>query len=135
MLRAIANSWYDAALPRVVPLLDDKREEIRAAATWAMQSMLDPGVDQLIAKRLTTDESNQVRSAALDAARVRQPSDPLARALSDVGIGTTDAHVRYQAVELMLRWLPARPDLRPALEKIARNDNEPRVRERALTGL
>ena len=135
VLRAIANSGYDAALPRVLPLLEDEREDIRSAATWAMQSMLDPGVDRLIAKRLTADESNQVRLAAMDAARLRQPSDSLAGALSGVATGATDAHVRYQAVELMTRWLPERPDLRPALEKVARGDAEPRIRERALTGL
>jgi hypothetical protein len=135
VLRAIANSGYDAALPSVLPFLDDKRTEIRSAATWAMQSMLDARVDPLIAKRLAADESSEVQSAAIDAARLRQPSDPLAAALSAAGTGAADAHVRYQAVELMLLWLPARPDLRGAVDKIARLDAEPRVRRLALAGL
>lgn len=135
VLRAIANSGYDAALPRVLPFLGDEREEIRSAALWAMQSMRDPRVDELIATRLVADESKQVRLAALDAARVRKPTDVLVRALTGIGATASDAHVRYQAVELMLRWLPERPDFRPALEHIARNDAETRVRERALAGL
>jgi hypothetical protein len=134
-LRAIANSGYAPALPVVTPYLDDARDGVRVAAVRALQSMQDAKVDQLIAHSLGSDPSNDVQISAIDAARVREPSDQLAQALASSATGASDPHVRYGAVELMTQWLPLRPDFRATLERVARNDEEERIRERAKAAL
>jgi hypothetical protein len=97
--------------------------------------MQDAKVDQLIAHSLGSDPSNDVQISAIDAARVREPSDQLAQALASSATGASDPHVRYGAVELMTQWLPLRPDFRATLERVARNDEEERIRERAKAAL
>jgi hypothetical protein len=135
LLRAIANSGYDGALARVRPYLDDERDAVRSAAVRALQSMRDPTVDRLIAARLGSDASKDVRLSAIASARLREPNDVLADAVAAAGSNGAEPHVRYRAVETMARWLTRRPALRDTLERIARNDAEERVRERARQAL
>ena len=103
---------------------------MRAAAVRALQSMVDPRVDGLIAGRLLTDDATEVRTAAVDAAKQREASDTLTNAAMQTALQATDAVVRYHAVELLLQWMHQRPDLRAFLTGIEANDPEPRVRER-----
>ncbi len=135
VLRAIANSGYAPALARVAPYLDDTRDGVRGAAVRALQSMQDTKADRLIASRLESDTSNEVRISAIEAAHVREPNDLLAQALASSATGATDPHVRYRAVELMTQWLPLRSDFRPTLERVAASDAEERIRERAKAAL
>jgi len=135
LLRAIANSGYVGALPRVLPFLKDNDEEIRATAVRALQSMRDPRVDGVIAARMKDDESAEVRISAIDAAKVREPSEPIVSALIDAGTHGASPHVRYRAVELMADWLNKRPELRVTLDVIANNDPEDKIRERAKAAL
>lgn len=134
-LRAIANSGYAGALTRVTPYLSDDRESVRAAAIRALQSMQDPRVDGIIAARMQSDASPEVRISAMDAANIRTPTKELTSGLTTAVNNSSDAHVRYRAVELMARWLPQRPDLRAALEQIAQKDVQPEVRDRAKAAL
>jgi hypothetical protein len=97
--------------------------------------MRDPRIDGIIAERLTDDSSAQVRISAIEAAKVREPTDPLVSALVDAGMHGDDAHLRYRAVELMADWLKKRPDLRATLDLVAKNDAEEKVRERAKRAL
>jgi hypothetical protein len=135
VLRAIANSGYDGALARVRPYLDDERDAVRSAAVRALQSMRDPSVDRLIAARLGDDASKDVRLSAIAAARLREPNDALANAVAGAGSNAAEPHIRYRAVETMARWVTKRPALRDTLERIARNDTEERIRERARQAL
>lgn len=135
VLRGIANSGYAGALDRVRPYLRDRRSDVRAAAVRALQSMHAPEVDALLAQSLASDASPDVREAAIASAQVREPTDAVIDALASAGKQASDAHVRFRAVELMIRWLPSRPVLREALQTIARNDAESRVRERASSAL
>jgi hypothetical protein len=135
VLKAIANSGYDGALPRVLPYLHDDREEVRKAAVRSLQSMRTSDVDLLIAERLETDVSKDVKLSALAAARLRKPGSVLEKALVATGAPGQEPHVRYRAVELMARWLPDRPELRETLKRIAKDDVEARIRERALAAL
>jgi hypothetical protein len=134
-LRSIANSGYAAALPKVTPYLDDKTESVRVAAVRALQAMRDPKVDGLLATRIKTDKSNDVRVSAIVAAQVREPSTELSQGLASAGETAPDATVRFRAVELMVRWLPKRPELRSTLERVAQKDQEARVRDRAKAAL
>ena len=97
--------------------------------------MRSPQVDEILAQSLATDASPEVREAAIAAARIREPSDAVVDALTSAGKEATDAHVRFRAVDLMIRWMPSRPALRGALQAIAQNDTEARVRERANSAL
>jgi len=137
VLRGIANSGYAGALPRVLPFLTSEDEGVRVAAVRALQSMHDTKVDELIAARLETDPSRQVRLSAVESAKLRQPSDTLARAFSRAATNAeADAHVRYAAVQVMIGWMPrGRGELRVALEKVARDDQEQRIRELATNAL
>ncbi len=135
VLRSIANSGYAPGLRSVTPYLADDRDKVRSAAVRALQSMRDPQVDGIIASRLKEDASSVVRLSALDAARVREPSPVLTEALANVATEAADTHVRFRAVELMISWLPRSPALRATLELVAKNDAEPKVRNRAQAAL
>jgi hypothetical protein len=97
--------------------------------------MQDPRVDGIIAARMQSDVSPEVRISALDAATIRTPTRELTSGVTTAASDASDAHVRYRAVELMARWLPQRPDLRGALEQVAQKDVQPEVRERAKAAL
>ncbi|MEP7050523.1 MAG: hypothetical protein ABJB12_09235 [Pseudomonadota bacterium] len=127
-LGGITNSGYVPALEAVAVHLRDTRGAVRAAAVRSLQSMQDPRVDPLIAATLTSDKDQDVATSAIDAARIRTPSDVLAQALASAAVESTEANVRYRCVELMVRWLDKRPELRSVLQKIAAGDPEERVR-------
>ncbi len=133
-LRAIANSGYAPALPKVVLYLKDSREQIRVDAVRALQSMKDPKADELIAAQMHTD-SPAVCTSAIQAAEVRVPTDTLVRGVRDAARSAPDPHVRYRAIEVMLRWLAQRPELRGELVKLSSSDQEPRIRERIAGAL
>jgi hypothetical protein len=135
VLRAIANSGYDPALPRILPYLRDREERVRASAVRSLQLMRDSRVDQLIAERLAEDASKRVRLSAIEAARLREPNAALSEALARAGVEADDPHVRFRAVELMAKWLPKRAELREVLASIARSDAETRIQERARAAL
>jgi hypothetical protein len=135
VLRAIANSGYDPALPRILPYLRDREEHVRASAVRSLQLMRDSRVDQLIAERLAEDASKRVRLSAIEAARLREPNAALSEALARAGVEADDPHVRFRAVELMAKWLPKRAELREVLASIARSDTETRIQERARAAL
>lgn len=135
LLRAIANSGYIGALPRVLPFLKDKDEEIRGTAVRALQSMRGQRVDDMIAARLKDDDSAEVRMAAIEAAKVREPTEPVVAALIDAGTHGASPHVRYRAVELMGDWLKKRPELRATLDLVAKNDEEEKIRDKAKAAL
>lgn len=131
VLRALANSGYDGALPAVTKQLKDKSEQVRTAALRALQSMRDARVDPLLARYLTEDESHQVRLSAIESMALREPNEAAVAALERAVIHDEDPHVRYRSVELLAEWLPRRPEVRGALEEVANNDEEEKVRSRA----
>ncbi|HSU42202.1 MAG TPA: HEAT repeat domain-containing protein [Polyangiaceae bacterium] len=131
LLRAIANSGYDGALPEVTRELADKSEEVRVAALRALQSMRDPRVDGLLTHYLLDDASDKARLSAIEAIALRDPTPQTISALTQAATHDSEPHVRYRSVELLIRWLPQRPEVRPVLEQIAQKDDEPKVRERA----
>jgi hypothetical protein len=135
LLRAIANSGYVGALPRVLPFLKHEDEEIRGTAVRALQSMRGQRVDDMIAARLKEDESAEVRISAIEAAKVREPTDRIVAALVDAGTHGASPHVRYRAVELMADWLTKRPELRATLDLVAKNDEEEKIRDKAKAAL
>jgi hypothetical protein len=135
VLRAIANSGYAPALTPVLAYVTDTREEIRAVAVRALQSMPEPKVDDILASRLLTDESTTVRVAVIEAAAVRAPSDVVTRALVEAALTAADPQVRYHSLDLMIRWLPRRPDLRASIERVALDDTEDQIRVRAQAAL
>ncbi len=134
-LRAMVNAGYAPALPHVIPYLTADRVEIRAAAVRSLQSMSDARVDGLLAVRLQSDSSREVRISALGAAKIRVPTDTLAHAVENAATAASDPHVRFRAVEVLAAWKARRPELRAALERIAESDQEARIRDRAKSAL
>ena len=135
VLRAITNSGYSPAKDVVIGYTAAPEEEIRVAAVRALQSMKDGSVDQVIADRMLTDSSSEVQISALNAAKVRDPSDVLAHAAAGAATSAADPHVRYRAVELIDFWAHSRPDLRATLEDVSVRDPEGRIRDRAKAAL
>jgi hypothetical protein len=135
VLRALANSGYTAALPSVQPFLSDERELVRSVAVQALQSMQGPKIDELIAHSIETDPSRDVRLSAIDAAHARRPTDVLVRSLVSTSTTSPDPHVRYRCLELMINWKTVRPELRVTFDRIAKTDEEERIRERAKAAL
>jgi hypothetical protein len=134
-LRALSNAGYAGGLSDVLPYVTNEDEQIRVDAVRALQSMQDARVDGILAERLESDSSNDVRISAIEAARVRQPSDVVAGALVSAAKEAPNPRVRYQAVDLMVQWLESRPDLRATLEVVANTDEQPRIRHRAEAAL
>jgi hypothetical protein len=133
-LRAISNSGYAGAFEKTRPLLEDRRERVRAAAVRALRSMQLPDVDRILVARLVDDSSKEVRLATLETMQARTPNDTLATALKNSS-STHDPHVRYRIVELMARWRGQRPELRESLETVAKNEQEPKIRDLAKAAL
>jgi hypothetical protein len=134
VLRAISNSGYTDALPAILPYLTDEREQIRVDAVRALQSMQSSKVDEVLAARLQADDSADVRISAIEAARVREPSDVFVEALVAAST-SSERRVRYQAIDLMTQWLARRPQLRATLTQAAQSDEEARIRYLAQSAL
>ncbi|WP_437284163.1 HEAT repeat domain-containing protein [Sorangium sp. So ce406] len=124
VLRGIANSGYPGAFEAVRPLLNDKDESVRAAAIESIRLMDRPEVDGILVEQIEAEGSLNLRLAALNAASVRSPSDALVRGVSELATGAPEAQSRLKAVQLLERWLRARPDVRPTLQQVADNENE-----------
>ncbi|WP_437962025.1 HEAT repeat domain-containing protein [Sorangium sp. So ce119] len=139
VLRGIANSGYPGAFEAVRPLLNDKDESIRAAAIESIRLMDRPEVDGILVEQLKVELALNLRLAALNAASVRSPSDALVRGVSELATGAPEAQSRLKAVQLLERWLRARPDVRPTLQQVADNEDERegvrRAAQAALAGL
>ena len=133
-LRAIGNSGYAPALPKVAGYLTDQREQLRADAVRALAAIDAPEVDRKLVERLSEDSSKHVKLAAIEGMLGRKPTDELVQSLIRA-TASEDSHVRYRAVEMMIRWIPKRSDLKQNIEIIAKNDVEPKIRELARAAL
>ena len=102
-------------------MLDDQDDSIRAAAVDAIRLMPNPEVDVLLARHLASSEGAGVRNEALEAAKLRAPSQTLTTAVAAVATSPQDTRARMKAVRIMEQWLPARPELRTVLEQLARD--------------
>jgi len=133
-LRAIANSGFSPALDKIKGYLDDKREQVRVDAVAALALMPEATVDASLAARSILDGSKKVRLSALDAMAGRMPSEILVSALRQ-NVVADDPHVRHRALEIMISWLPKRPELREPVQQLAQNDSEQQIRELAKAAL
>jgi HEAT repeat protein len=133
-LRAIGNSGYSPALAKVVPYLSDPREQLRVDAVRALRAMQAPEVERTLVQKLEDDASTTVRLAAIEAMVDRVPSDILVDGLRRAST-VEESHVRHRAVELMIRWVPKRAELRRDILLVAENDAEPKIRELAKASL
>lgn len=134
VLRAIGTSGYAPALANIQPFLFDRREKLRVETVRALSAMDGPEIDSMLVERLSSNDSKLVRMAAIEAMRARKPSDTLAVSLQKAS-AIDDPHVRYRAVDLMVRWLEKRPELRQGIELVANNDREQEIRELAKAAL
>ncbi len=137
VLRGISNSGYAGALEAVRPYFSDRESLLRQTAVDAIRLMKHPEVDSLVAHYLdaTNERSYTVRVAAVNAAKVRKPSDRLARALAKAALKDPKAKVRYEAIQVMKKWAVDRPELRKTLEQVAKADSEKQNRMAARAAL
>ncbi|HKY38226.1 MAG TPA: hypothetical protein VJN18_19925 [Polyangiaceae bacterium] len=116
-LRAVANSGFSPTFDKVKGYLNDKREQVRVDAVAALALMPDAAVETPLVERLTLDGAKKVRLAALDVIGSRTPSDVLVSGLRQ-NVTADDPHVRYRALEIMIRWLPKRAELRDPVQQL-----------------
>lgn len=137
ILYGIANSGYAGALEAVKPYLSHRDPSLRSAALAAIRLMDRPEVDALIAAGMDPkkEQERTVREAAILAAKPRQPSSILAEALSKAALEDEMKSVRFNAIKLLARWLPTRPEVRQTLEKAAQNEDEHVIRGTAAAAL
>jgi hypothetical protein len=135
VLRGIANSGYNGALPSVRPLLTHRSGTIRAAAVESLRLMTDPSVEPLILEHLDRSSDSSLRRAALNAIKVREPSSALIVGVTRFVRTSSDPYARMRAVELLSRWLPKHPELKPVLEEVAAREERSRIREAAQVAL
>ena len=93
--------------------------------------MNHPEVDQLIAERLLRERGALVRNAALSALSPRPVTPALLEAVERVASTSEDSQGRMEAVRLLARWVREATSVRATLDKVARTDAEPKVREEA----
>lgn len=134
-LRGIANTGATSALESVIPFLQAASEEVRAAAVDALRLMHDPRVDALLVQVLLTDPKKTVRRGAAEAASARDPSEALLTGLQNAVTTDPDVKVRRQAVDTLIVWLPKHPELKLALETVARDDTRPSLKRAARDAL
>ena len=134
-LRAIANSGHEAALPALRPFLTSTNAQLRAAAVEALQVMNVPEAAPLIADSIAHDASPDVRQAALRAAFVHEPSALVSQSVVTAAHADAEPHVRLQALQLLIAWLPAEPRLRPDVERVASEDQQAEIRRAATDAL
>jgi hypothetical protein len=133
-LRGIANAATPAALPALQRCLDEEKDDsVRRAAVDALALIQRPEIDPLIARYL--QEESRVRLAALDAARLREPSDVLAAGIDRVAREATDRQSRLESLRIMERWLARRPELKATLERLAASEPDEMVRRVAQAAL
>lgn len=130
-LAGISNSGYPGALPAVRPFLRDGDPVIRSAAVIAIRLMKHSEVDALIIERLGNDTAAEVRVAAVQAARNREPSGTLGEALSQRALADENARVRMQALKLAIQWRDDLPGLSAALAQVAQREQDSTIRRLA----
>jgi HEAT repeat protein len=132
-LAGISNSGYPGALPSVRPLLEDGDPLIRSAAIQAIRLMDHPDIDDLVIRSLQTEGLADVRVAAVQAARNREPTPALGEALSQRVLVDENARVRMEALKLAIRWQKKLPELRAAMEEMAQREPEESIRRLVTT--
>ena len=134
VLRAIANSGAASAFEDVKPYLIAKEVPVQAAAVDAIRLMDRPEVDGVIASVFAQSNST-LQAAALNAISVRAPSSALEAARVQAAKSGATPGLRMRAVQVMGRWLPKRPELRPSLHALAESDRLDQIRDAAKKAL
>jgi hypothetical protein len=134
-LRAISNSGNDLLFGDVRPYLAASESTLRARAVEGLRHMQTAEVEGTLVDVLRGDPSADVQVAVLQAAQTRGFSKPLS-----VGVEHALAHseyedVRQRAITLARAWQEREPALRAALERTARDDKDPEVRQAAAAAL
>jgi hypothetical protein len=135
-LRGIANSGHPAAFDAVQPFFSSPSQKVRVAAVDSIRLMKGAEVDAILASSLASSEDD-VQSAAVDAAAVREPSDTMITALQSASRAEdrTKPAIRLKLAQVMGQWLKQRPELRPTLEHLSTRDSSERVRQVAKLAL
>jgi hypothetical protein len=97
--------------------------------------MEDPSVDTLLVAALLGDKKKSVRRAAGEAIALRTPSSVLTTGVQNAVTSDPDVKLRQQLLGLVIEWLPDRPELRAALEAVAKDDSRESLRRDAAGAL
>jgi hypothetical protein len=133
-LRGIANSGHSQALGAVRPFFASEHGKVRVAAIDAVRLMKGQEIDGILIAALA-DGAPDVQMAAVEAIAVREPNEALSQALAAAPEKIAKAATRLKVVRVMERFLPQRPELRNALEKLAASDASKEVQNAARAAL
>ncbi|MDC0707156.1 HEAT repeat domain-containing protein [Stigmatella sp. ncwal1] len=133
-LLALSNTRAPAALPSIQLFLSSGSLEVRGAATEALRFMPAPQADKLLSERLLSDDSPQVRHAALFAASFR-PIEPLLPAFQQVLQTDPVASVRSALVQWLGSQAGTSDPARQLLTWSSQHDPEAFIRQDAASFL
>jgi HEAT repeat protein len=129
-IRSLGNAGSEGALPTLTGVLGGDSVAMREAAAQALRFVPGTEADQVLARVMTTDSSEQVRSAAVFAARFRE-SEAVVGSVERAARNDASETVRQQAVQTLGRV--ARDSNAPleTLDYVANNDTSEQNREAA----
>lgn len=129
-IRSLGNAGSEGALPALTGVLDGGSASMREAAAQALRFVPGTEADQVLARVMAADSSEQVRSAAVFAARFRE-SEAVVGSVERAARNDASETVRQQAVQTLGRV--ARDSNAPleTLDYVANNDASEQNREAA----
>lgn len=130
LLNGIGNSGSSAALDAIDNLLKHASAIVRMQAVKSLRFMLDDRADELILRTLQTDSEPAVRASAAFVTNFRR-LDAVLPGLQQAASRDADALVRLMALDVLGPAAGSKPEIVPALEWLAKNDPDQRVRERS----
>ncbi len=129
-LMALGNTRAPSVLPTLQRHLSSRDAEVRAITTEALRFMPAPQADTLLSERLMTDESPDVRHAAVFAAGFR-PFEPLLPAFQHVLQNDNSMAVRSSLIQVLSSQMNTSPAARRLLRWSSEHDPEEDIRRGA----
>jgi HEAT repeat protein len=134
-LEALGNAGVPDTLPAVQEQLNSPTQGVQVSATQALRRIPGASVDMLLAKQLREASVPQVRIAAAEAIRYREPTPILVTALAESLRLEPVVQVRRSSMDIVAYFADRSSVLRESLRQAAQTDPDPTLRERAQTYL
>lgn len=134
VLKALGNAGDTSFVETIRGYAISRDDDVRAAAAQAVRRIPGEEVEPLLVQACA-DSALNVRASAVDAISERAASPTLAGALAGIAVGDNSFNVRAQALNVLVKWLPDRPEISDSLALVAKNDENSDLRRIAQSAL
>jgi HEAT repeat protein len=131
LLLVLGNTGSERALPTITRFTDHAVSEVRAAAATALRFVETARAEALLLRMLSSDQDGAVRAAAAYALSFRALTHDAFQAQKTALLNDTDKDVRLAVLSNLGKALGARPEISSIIERVAREDPAPDVRDAA----